>query len=86
MIHAADDAGYVMHASGAAALGAMIIATSLAFKWAGIWPKWAGWLGVVVGILAIGAIFFFTQWLMLLWILVVSIVMFLRGVPTARAI
>ena len=86
LIHAADDASYVMHASGAAALGAMIIATSLAFKWAGIWPKWAGWLGVVVGILAIGAIFFFTQWLMLLWILVVSIVMFLRGVPTARAI
>jgi len=86
LIHAADDVGYVMHATGAAALGAMIIAVSLAFMWAAVWPKWAGWLGVVVGILAIGAIFFFTQWLMLLWILVVSIVMFLRGVPTARAI
>jgi hypothetical protein len=86
LIHAADDAGYVMHASGAAALGAMIIATSLAFMWAAVWPKWAGWLGVVVGILAIGAIAFFTQFLFLLWILVVSIVLFLRGAPAARAI
>jgi hypothetical protein len=86
LIHAADDAGYVMHATGAAALGAMIIAISLAFMWAAVWPKWAGWLGVVVGILAIGAIFFFTQWLMLLWILAVSIVLFMRGVPTARSV
>ena len=86
LIHAADDAGYVMHASGAAALGAMIIAVSLALMWGGVWPTWAGWLGVVVGILAIGAIFFFTQFIFLLWILVVSILMFLRGVPTARAV
>jgi hypothetical protein len=86
LIHAADDAGYVMHATGAAALGAMIIAASLAFMWATVWPKWAGWLGVVVGILAIAAIFFFTQFLFLLWILVVSVLMFLRGVPTARAV
>ena len=83
LIHAADDVGYVMHATGAAALGAMIIAVSLAFMWAAVWPKWAGWLGVIVGILAIGAIFFFTQFLFLLWILVVSVLMFLRGVPTA---
>ena len=86
LIHAADDVGYVMHATGAAGLGAMIIALSLAFMWGGVWPKWAGWLGVVVGILAIGAIFFFTQWLFLLWILVVSVLMFMRGVPTARAV
>jgi hypothetical protein len=85
LIHAADDAGYVMHATGAAALGAMIIAVSLAFMWGGVWPSWAGWLGVVVGILAIGAILFFTQFIFLLWILVVSVVMFLRGVPITRA-
>src|SRR5215212_7016142 len=34
LIHAADDAGWVIHASGGAGLGAMIIATSLAFMWA----------------------------------------------------
>jgi len=86
LIHAANDAGYVMHATGAAALGAMIIAMSLAFMWGAVWPTWAGWLGVAVGILAIAAILFFTQWLFLLWILVVSILMFLRGLPTARAV
>jgi hypothetical protein len=86
LIHAADDAGYVMHATGAAALGAMIIAISLAFMWSAVWPKWAGWLGVAVGILAIFAILFFTQWLFLLWILVVSVVMFLRGIPTTRTV
>jgi hypothetical protein len=86
LIHAADDAGYVMHATGAAALGAMIIAASLAFMWAAVWPKWAGWVGVLVGILAIGAIFFFTQFLFLLWILVVSVLMFLRPLRTSRAV
>ncbi|TML97603.1 MAG: hypothetical protein E6G03_02305 [Actinobacteria bacterium] len=86
LIHAADDVGYVMHATGAAALGAMIIAVSLAFMWAAVWPKWAGWLGVIVGILAIGAIFFFTQFLFLLWILVVSIVLFLRSAPDPRTV
>jgi len=86
LIHAADDVGYVMHATGAAALGAIIIAVSLAFMWAAVWPKWAGWLGVIVGILAIGAIFFFTQFLFLLWILVVSIVLFLRSAPDPRTV
>ena len=86
LIHAADDAGYVMHATGAAALGAMIIASSLAFLWARVWPTWAGWLGIVVGILAIASIFFFPQFLYLAWILVVSLLMFFRPSTTARAI
>ena len=79
LIHAADDVGWVMHATGAAALGAMIIAASLAFMRARVWPSWAGWLGVVVGILALASIAFFPQFLFLLWILVVSIVLFMRA-------
>jgi len=78
LIHAADDVTWVMHASGAAALGVMIIAASLAFMWGAVWPKWAGWLGVVVGILALASIAFFPQFLFLLWILVVSVWMFRR--------
>ncbi len=85
LIHAADDAGYVMHATGAAGLGAMIIAASLAFMWGAVWPRWAGWLGVVVGILAIGSIAFFPQFLFLLWILVVSVLMFLRPFGRTQA-
>ena len=78
LIHAADDATWVMHATGAAALGVMIIATSLAFMWGAVWPTWAGWLGVAVGILALASIAFFPQFLFLLWILVVSFWMFRR--------
>jgi hypothetical protein len=83
LIHAADDAGWVIHASGAAGLAAMIIAASLAFKWAGVWPNWAGWVGVVIGILSLAAVAFFPQFLFLAWILVVSFVMF-RGESRTR--
>jgi hypothetical protein len=84
LIHAADDVGWVMHATGAVALGAMIIAASLAFMWGGVWPSWAGWLGVVVGILSLASIAFFPQFLFLLWILVASITIFLRSRPASR--
>ena len=84
LIHAADDVTWVMHASGAAALGVMIIAASLAFMWGAVWPKWAGWLGVVVGILALASIAFFPQFLFLLWILVVSVWMFRRRDTSVR--
>jgi predicted lipid-binding transport protein (Tim44 family) len=56
----------------------MIVAASLAFMWGGVWRPWAGWLGVLVGILAIGSILFFTTFPFLLWVLVVSLLMFLR--------
>ena len=84
LIHAADDAIWVMHATGAVALGTMIIAASFAFMWGGVWPSWAGWLGVVVGILSLASIAFFPQFLFLLWILVVSIVIFLQSRPASR--
>jgi len=78
LIHAVDDAGWVIHASGAAGLAAMIIAASYAFMARGAWPRWAGWLGIVMGVLSLAAVAFFPQFLFLLWILVVSILMFLR--------
>jgi hypothetical protein len=84
LIHAADDVGWVMHATGAVALGAMIIAASLAFMRGGAWPSWAGWVGVVVGVLSLASIAFFPQFLFLLWILVVSIVIFLQSRPASR--
>jgi hypothetical protein len=78
LIHAADDAGWVIHASGAAGLAAMIIAASAAFMARATWPRWAGWLGIVVGVLTLASVAFFPQFLFLAWILVVSILMFLR--------
>jgi hypothetical protein len=79
LIHAADDVGWVLHASGGAGLGAMIIAASLAGLRARAVPAWAGWLGVVVGILSLALLLFFPWFLAAAWILVVSVGMFLRG-------
>lgn len=75
LIHAVDDAGWLIHAAGAAGISVMIIAASLAFM-RGTWPRWAGILGVIVGVLSLAAIAFFPQFLFLAWVLVVSALMF----------
>jgi len=79
LIHAADDVSWVLHASGGAGLAAMIIAASLAALRARAVPAWAGWLGIAVGILGLGLIAFFPWFLVAIWILVVSIGMFVRA-------
>ena len=84
LIHAAGDVSWVMHATGAVGLGAMIIAASLAFMWGGVWPSWAGWVGVVVGFLTLASVAFFPQFLFLLWILIVSIMIFMKSRPAGR--
>jgi hypothetical protein len=79
LIHAADDAGYMLHATGGAGASAMILAASIAAMRAAAVPRWAGWLGVAAGILAIASIIFFPQAAIAIWILVVSGGMFVRG-------
>ena len=85
LIHAADDASYVMHATGGAALGVMILAASIAFIRSNVVPKWAGWLGVVVGVLALATIAFLPAIVWLLWILIVAIVLFWKGGSSREA-
>jgi hypothetical protein len=79
LIHAADDTSWLLHASGGAGLGAMIIAASLAALRAAAIPRWAGWLGVVAGILSLALLVFFPWFVAAIWILVVSIGMFVRS-------
>ncbi len=79
LIHAANDAGYVLHATGGAGASAMIIAASLAALRAAVVPAWAGWLGVAAGILALASIVFFPQAAVAIWILIVSGLIFARG-------
>jgi hypothetical protein len=79
LIHAADDAGYILHATGGAGASAMIIAASLAAMRAGIIRPWAGWLGIAAGILALASIVFFPQAAIAIWILVVSGLLFARS-------
>jgi hypothetical protein len=88
LIHAADDASWVLHASGGAGLAAMILAASIAALRAAAVPRWAGWLGIVVGVLSLGLIVFFPWFVAAIWVLVVSIGMFARAsrVPEAAAV
>jgi hypothetical protein len=76
LIHAADDAGYVIHATGGVGAGTMMIAATLAASKAGRLPGWAAWLGVISGILAVGSIFFFPQALIAIWIIVAAVLLF----------
>ena len=86
LIHAADDASYVLHATGGAGASAMIIAATLAAMRAAVIPKWAGWLGIIAGILALGSIIFFPQAAIALWILIVSGLLFARGGQSRPAV
>jgi hypothetical protein len=79
LIHAADDASYLLHATGGAGAAAMILAASLAAMRARAVRTWVGWLGIVAGILALASILFFTQLAIAIWILIVSGALFLRG-------
>lgn len=88
VIHAADDAAWVLHASGGAGLASVIVAASLAALRAAAVPKWLGWLGIVVGVLSLGLLVFFPWFLAALWILVVSVGMFIRSsrAPSVEAV
>jgi hypothetical protein len=76
IINAGGGAGYVAHASGGAGAAAMMIAASLAASRAALIPRWAGIVGIVFGVLALGSIFFFPQALIAIWILVAAWLVF----------
>jgi hypothetical protein len=84
LIHAADDASYMLHATGGAGAAAMIIAATVAGMRARAIPGWAGWLGILAGILALFSIIFFPQAAIAIWILVVSGGMFMRGMSAGE--
>jgi hypothetical protein len=79
LIHAADDAGWVIHASGGVGISLLIIAASLAARRMGAVSSVLAWVSVVVGVLCLALVAFFPAFLMLLWLLIVSIGMFVRA-------
>ena len=81
LIHATRDAGYVLHATGGVGAAALIVAFSLAALQAGLVPGWAGWIGVGIGILALGSIFFIPMGLIALWLVTVSFLLFRASSP-----
>lgn len=73
LIHAANDAGYVIHSAGGAGLGAAIVAVSLAALGARAIPTWLGWVSVVAGLVVIFSIFFLPWFVIAIWLVVASI-------------
>jgi hypothetical protein len=81
LVHAANDAAYVLHSAGGAGIGAMMIAASLAVVRTRALPVWLGWLGVVAGIVALASILFFPWFVIALWLLVASGILFAANSP-----
>jgi hypothetical protein len=79
VIHAANDATYIMVVTGGAAMAALIFATAIAVRRYAILPRWVGWLGFVAGVAAIASVIFFTMLFWLLWIAVASVALFLAA-------
>jgi hypothetical protein len=88
LLHAADDASWVLHASGGVGLATLIVASSIAALRAAAVPRWAGILGIVAGVLSLGLIMFFPWFIAALWVLVVGIGMAVRAgrVPAAAPV
>ncbi len=78
VIHAAGDAGYVIHAAGAVGATSMIVAASLAALVARRLPAWAAWLGVVLGIIGLFSIVFFPQAAIAIWLIAASVILFVK--------
>jgi hypothetical protein len=61
-----------------------MIANGLAAVRWGFLPAWLGWIAILIGIVAVTPVGFFAFLATIVWIIVVSVVMFLRG-PAAGA-
>jgi hypothetical protein len=69
-----------------APMGVLVFATGFAtFRGGGALPRWLGWVAVVVGLLVFTPAGFPAAVASTLWVLVASIVLYLRGAPTAAA-
>jgi hypothetical protein len=79
LIHAGDDVSWVVHAGGAVGIASLIIATSIASMRLGRLGRGLGITSIVAGVVSLGAIAFFPAFIIALWILITSIVMFARS-------
>jgi hypothetical protein len=78
LIHAARDASYVITSAGGIGTAVMIVAASLAFLRGGRLAPWLAWVSLVAGIITLALIMFIPYFVLVLWVLVTSILLFLR--------
>jgi hypothetical protein len=70
----------------AAPIGVLTFATGFAtFRGQGPLPRWLGWVAVIVGLLVFTPAGFFAFLASGVWVLVVSVVLYMRAAPTAAA-
>ena len=76
-----DDIGWVTLGGSGVGAGLMAIAASLGALRTASAPRWACWVGVALGVLALGTVAFFGIFGWLLWILLASLGMLFYGQP-----
>ena len=64
-------------------LSVFLLASGLAILRGAMQPRWLGWAALVLGLLAVTPAGFFALLVALVWIVVVSIMLFMRGAPAA---
>lgn len=79
ILHANDDGVYIAHATGTAALAAMIFAFSITVIATRALPRWVGWFGLVAAVAALASVMFVTMFVWLLWVAVTSVVLFVAA-------
>lgn len=85
IVHANGDGTYIAHATGTAALAAMIFAFSITVLATRALPRWIGWFGLVAAVAALVSLLFFTMVVWLLWIAVTSVTLFVAARRESRA-
>jgi magnesium-transporting ATPase (P-type) len=83
-----SNAGYLTLVSGVMIASIVVMATSTAALRTGILPAWLGWIGLVVAVIMLFAVFFFPILGFMAWVLAVSLLMIVtawrvRGGATA---
>jgi hypothetical protein len=69
------NAGYLMRVSGVMVASILVLAASTAALRTGVLPAWLGWIGLVVAVIMLFAVFFIPVLVFVGWVLVVSLVM-----------
>lgn len=70
-----SNAGYLTLVSGVMVASIVVLATSTAALRTGVLPAWLGWIGLVVAIIMLFAVFFVPILVFMAWVLVVSLIM-----------
>jgi hypothetical protein len=70
-----NDAGYLLLVAGVMIAAIMVLSASTAALRTGVLPAWLGWVGLVVAVAMLFAVFFVPILVFVAWVLVVSLVM-----------